>query len=315
MTSVSDSSPPDTANRCACCAEPLDGPPLHGRDFNHGIGDSFTVLTCGACGSGLTRPHVDEADLAGLYPSGYSAYELPERGLEALASRAIRGWQGYLGMRTPPLNALAQLPPGRIVDIGCGRGDVGATLLGRGWEVTGIEPSPEACAVAARRGIDARKGTLATVPLEFGTYDAAHFKHSLEHVSDPLAALRAAGASLRPAGLVLITVPNFGGWQARRLGSRWYHLDLPRHRTHFTPAGLVRLLERAGFTEMRTDVASSTMGLPFSLQYALFGRALFASGLGLRIAAAACTATYPLARALDRLGGGDLLHAVARRAR
>jgi hypothetical protein len=28
-------------------------------------------------------------------------------------------------------------------------------------------------------------------------------------------------------------------------GDRWYHLDVPRHRTHFTPGGLARLLERS----------------------------------------------------------------------
>ena len=79
------------------------------------------------------------------------------------------------------------------------------------------------------------------------TYDAAVFRHSLEHVTDPVGALRRVRKALRPGGLVLISVPNFGCWQRRRFGSRWHHLDLPRHRVHFTHAGLERALEKAGF--------------------------------------------------------------------
>ena len=40
--------------------------------------------------------------------------------------------------------------------------------------------------------------------------------------------------------------------QARLGGERWYHLDLPRHRVHFTPAGLDALLRGHGFTPTRT---------------------------------------------------------------
>lgn len=302
-----------SGSACPCCAAPLDGPSFDGRDLNHGIGDTVRVASCRGCGSGVTLPAVPEADLGTLYPSAYAAYDLPSTGLVALASRAVRAWQGRHALRSAPVEALADAPPGRAVDVGCGRGDLGETLLRRGWQVTGVEPSAEACAVAERRGLDVRAGTLATAALEPDAYDAASFRHSLEHVADPPAALAATWAALRPGGLLLISVPNFGGWQARRFRSRWYHLDVPRHRTHFTPPGLTRLLERAGFEEVRTSTSSSTMGLPFSIQYALVGRALFPSGLGLRLALLACLATYPVAWALDRIGGGDMLHALARR--
>ncbi|MEA2295894.1 MAG: hypothetical protein QOE86_3533, partial [Solirubrobacteraceae bacterium] len=47
--------------------------------------------------------------------------------------------------------------------------------------------------------------------------------------------------------------PNLDSWQARLAGPRWYHLDLPRHRTHFTARGAVRLLERSGFEVLRVE--------------------------------------------------------------
>jgi hypothetical protein len=52
---------------------------------------------------------------------------------------------------------------------------------------------------------------------------------------------------LRPGGALVVGVPNLASVQARVGGRRWYHLDLPRHRTHFTPAGLQALLDAGGF--------------------------------------------------------------------
>jgi 2-polyprenyl-3-methyl-5-hydroxy-6-metoxy-1,4-benzoquinol methylase len=84
-----------------------------------------------------------------------------------------------------------------------------------------------------------------------GSVDAVSLWHVLEHVEDPGTALRAVRAWLAPGGVLLVGVPNLASWQARLAGPRWYHLDLPRHRTHFTPTGLEALLEASGFTVER----------------------------------------------------------------
>jgi hypothetical protein len=95
----------------------------------------------------------------------------------------------------------------------------------------------------------------------------------------------------------------------------WFHLDLPRHRVHFTPEALERAFREAGLETVELSTSSSAVGLPASLQYRVFGRCLFPSGFGLRVASGLCALTVPLTRALDRTAGaGDLLHAVARRA-
>jgi hypothetical protein len=49
---------------------------------------------------------------------------------------------------------------------------------------------------------------------------------------------------------VLVGVPNLASVQASLGGERWFHLDPERHLVHFTPQGLVALLERAGFTDL-----------------------------------------------------------------
>jgi SAM-dependent methyltransferase len=77
------------------------------------------------------------------------------------------------------------------------------------WQMTGVEPSAEACAAARARGIDVRQGTLADAPLDQAAYDVAVLQHSLEHMTDPVADLQRVRAALWPDGVVLVTVPNF----------------------------------------------------------------------------------------------------------
>ncbi len=310
---------PDTtdtgaAGRCPLCATVLRAAAaIRGPDRHHGVPGEFEVAVCGGCGAGVTRPQVEPARLQDYYPSEYGAYEATRGRVLGLVSAAIRRWQAFRALRTRPLAALRGVAPGRAVDVGCGRGDFAATLIEAGWEVTGVEPSAEACAEASRRGVDARRGGVRDAALEPSSYDAAVFRHSLEHLDDPVGDLRLVAEALRPGGLVLIEVPNFGGWQARRFGSRWYHLDLPRHRQHFAVPALAGAVERAGLEALRLGTTTSTVGLPASVQYAIAGRCLFPTGLSLRAATGLCVFAYPLAWALDRIGGGDQLYAIARR--
>jgi SAM-dependent methyltransferase len=138
--------------------------------------------------------------------------------------------------------------------------------------MTGVEPSAHACEAARARGVDARAGTLATVALEPRAYDLIVFQHSLEHTLDPAGDLERVEAALAPGGLLAVTVPNFGSWQARRFRDRWFHLDLPRHRTHFTAAGARRLLQRQGFEVLRVEHLLLEHN-PFGLWQSLVNRA------------------------------------------
>ena len=302
--------PPDTS--ClACGSTAAPAARFAGHDRLHGLAGEVEVQICPECGSGTTIPRVVGAALAALYPRAYSPYSDAASGLVATVSRLVRARQGRVALRTFPLSVPAGRPAGRGLDVGCGRGDLAAQLGARGWSMVGIEPSPDACAAARARGVDARQGTLATVELEPASYDLVVFQHSLEHTDEPLGDLERVAAALAPGGIVVITVPNFGCWQARRFRSRWFHLDLPRHRTHFTRRGLERLFERADLRPQRIDTSTSTVGLPATLQYAIAGRCLFPAGLGLRVAAGLCVLALPLARLADRLGGGgDQLHAL-----
>ena len=299
---------------CPVCGAAPAPPRVGSPDRLHGTPGRFAVARCRRCGTGVTLPPAGAQELASFYPAGYGAYEARPHPLVDAISVVVQAAQRRAARRRPPLDAVAALPPGRGLDVGCGRGDTAAGLVGDGWRMTGIEPSSRACAVARQRGVDAREGVLATAALEPCAYDAAIFQQSLEHTDDPVGDLRRTHAALRPGAVLAVSVPDNGSWQARRLGGHWYHLDLPRHRVHFTAPSLARALAEAGFTDVRTSTSTSAVGLWASLQYRVWGHCLFPEGLALRIAAGLCALGLPLVRTADRLaGGGDLLHATARR--
>jgi 2-polyprenyl-3-methyl-5-hydroxy-6-metoxy-1,4-benzoquinol methylase len=67
-------------------------------------------------------------------------------------------------------------------------------------------------------------------------YDALLW-HVLEHLDRPAAALERIAGWLAPSGGLLLGLPNLASWQARLGGERWFHLDVPRHRTHSRSRG------------------------------------------------------------------------------
>jgi SAM-dependent methyltransferase len=302
----------------ACGARLLEPALLHGFDRLHATPGTFEVRVCSACGSGRTFPIVAAEEIGRLYPDSYNAHALPANPvLRTLATTLFR-WRDRRALRRPPLGILSRVSPGRLLDVGAARADLGVVLGSYGWTVTGLEPSAEACEEARGRGVHMIQGTLGSVDADdLGSgYDALVFRHSLEHVVEPKEDLGRARELLRPGGLLLIALPNFGSWQSRRFGSQWFNLDLPRHRSHFTPVGLERLLRDSGFEQVEIATSTTADGLPGSLEYRLFGRRLFRAGIPLYAMFLLALALVPLSAVANALGGGgDELDASALRPR
>ena len=294
----------------ACHGALATAPSVVTQDRMHSIPGSWPVHRCVACGSGTTLPLATEEQLDAFYPADYAPFDLPTGPLAA----AMRLMQKARD-RTFPLSSLAGTgPPRTLLDVGCGRGDLAASWIEAGWAVRGIEPSREAASVARRRGVDVIEGTLATVVLEPESVDAVVFRHSLEHVIDPLGDLRKVRAALRPGGRLAVIVPNWGSWQRRAFGEYWFPLELPRHRTHFTRQGLQAALAAAGFQAIDVRPATPYITTTWSLQFRLFERLLTDRGPSLLLGYAVSAPVSLVSRLLDTLlGGGDFLHAAAQR--
>ena len=61
---------------------------------------------------------------------------------------------------------------------------------------------------------------LAAMP---GRFDVLTMYHVLEHVPNPKAVLAGLKALTAPGALIVIEVPNVGGWEARFKGAHWHY--------------------------------------------------------------------------------------------
>lgn len=147
------------------------------------------------------------------------------------------------------LSRLKELgPPGRMLDVGCAGGHFLAAAREEGWEPWGIEVCVEMAALAAGRpGLRVFTSELADCPFPDCFFSAVHMGDVLEHLADPLGALREAWRILRPGGAAVVHAPV--SYAKLKPGDRAGLIPgQPYHLYEFDPVTLRAMLEKAGFT-------------------------------------------------------------------
>lgn len=81
-----------------------------------------------------------------------------------------------------------------LLDVGCGPGTITADLAGLVGQVTAIEPTPDALALArdfvTRSNVRFDVADVHALPYEDNTFDVVHAHQVLQHVHDPVGALK-----------------------------------------------------------------------------------------------------------------------------
>jgi predicted SAM-dependent methyltransferase len=215
---------------------------------------SYTLDRCRDCGTAAVAEHDDDGDLyvGGIYrptPARRDALLEPLRRL----------------LRRERLRFLRPLEPGaRVFEVGAGDGRFLAALARAGYEAEGLEPyRAQAPSVPL-----VRRTKLEETHLPADSQDAVVLWHVLEHLADPAGALLRVREWLARDGVLVVAVPNLASLQAELGRDRWFHQDVPRHRTHFTKRGMIALLERCGFRVERVHdllVDQSLIGMSQTL--------------------------------------------------
>lgn len=129
---------------------------------------------------------------------------------------------------------LEHLKPGdRLLDVGSGPGTITVDLAARGLEVTAVENTEEAIALtraeAERAGVSVRCLVDDVHALDFDddSFDVVHAHQVIQHVHDPVGALREMRRVCRPGGLVAVRDSDYHGFvwaPADPLLTRWLEL-------------------------------------------------------------------------------------------
>jgi SAM-dependent methyltransferase len=157
---------------------------------------------------------------------------------------------------------LLSLPPGRILDCGCGAGSNARILRDRGWRVTAVTIDPrEQGAVGqfceAVHLADLEKGL--PTGLE-GEFDAVLASHVLEHLAVPERLLREVHERLSPGGVLAVALPNIAHYRQRfsLLRGQFNYTETGQlDRTHlrfYTHRTAIQLLEQNGYELLKATV-------------------------------------------------------------
>lgn len=141
-------------------------------------------------------------------------------------------------------------PPARLLDVGCGAGDLMSVAQELGYEVTGIDISKTSAAICRQRHLDARAADFLACDFP-RRFDVITMWDVVAHLSDPAAFVSRARALLAPQGILLIKTPVSGDLSVS-LSNRWPRLagvilGAPSHCQYFDRESLSVLLSRARF--------------------------------------------------------------------
>ena len=159
---------------------------------------------------------------------------------------------------------LEEIPPGRVLEVGPGRGAVAARLVAAGHDYTGVEMSAgarEATADVLSATGEGRSRLVASLddlaPDE--TFDLVCAFEVLEHIEDDVGALGEWAARLRPGGHLLLSVP---AWPERFST----HDEEVGHLRRYSPEDLGRVAAAAGLVDV--DVRAYGFPLGYPLEHA-----------------------------------------------
>jgi ubiquinone/menaquinone biosynthesis C-methylase UbiE len=156
-------------------------------------------------------------------------------------------------------------PQARLLDVGCGTGNI-LDVLKQFGEAVGIDASPVALEFCRRRGLQhLHLGDVsARLPAPDESYDIVCAFDVLEHLEDDMKALAELQRVCQPGGHILLTVPALPIlWSA--------HDEALAHKRRYTKQKLSRLLRQAGLRLRKVSYTNALL-FPLALAYRLTGR-------------------------------------------
>jgi ubiquinone/menaquinone biosynthesis C-methylase UbiE len=147
------------------------------------------------------------------------------------------------------LALLPEVQGQRVLEVGCGTGNISLTLAHRGAAVVGLDRSGPMLARAQGKArgeglaITWVKGLASRLPFADGSFDGVMCVLALDFMADREGALREMVRVLRPGGFLSVAVLNrFSLWTLKRVIRAWFKPSWWREVRFLTPKELGRLL-------------------------------------------------------------------------
>jgi 2-polyprenyl-3-methyl-5-hydroxy-6-metoxy-1,4-benzoquinol methylase len=159
------------------------------------------------------------------------------------------------------LELLGELPPLRLLEVGCAEGRFLERAAALGHRATGLDFTARAVAEACARGLDAREGDVAALRAVLAPgdrFEAVAMFQIIEHLHDPEAVLRDLAGVAAPGALLLVGCPSDRRYSRRlahpdRVGSSDFWDWPPQHTLRWGERSLRSFLGRLGWRVERVE--------------------------------------------------------------
>ncbi len=141
----------------------------------------------------------------------------------------------------------ASTRPQRLIEVGCGNGDMLALMRDLGWEVSGVEFDPKCKNLVEMQGIPCHLGDIRELHYPTDTFDAIYTGNVIEHLIDPHSFVTECARILKSGGRFVCLTPNSTSFGHAYFKHNWRGLEPPRHLALFNLKNLTRLLKDNGF--------------------------------------------------------------------
>ena len=211
------------------------------------VSPTYSVLQCDRCRMARIDPIPSADELAKFYHESYS--------LGAFAENIGIDKKPYYTEKIARL--IREFAPAaqEVCEVGCSSGSLLYALSGQGWRVHGFELADSTARVARNAGLKVNTGEIPQG--QQSAADVVILRHCLEHTRDISEQLKQICNYLRPEGIFLMVVPNYGSCASRLFGRRWQWLNIPEHIWYFSPTGAAAILSRS---QLRVERISTTRG-------------------------------------------------------
>jgi len=237
-----------------------------------------TVRACVACGSNDAQPLGEKNRLAivscrrcaSVY-TPYSPWYSSEFYYHTYYEEEVLSPPAFVQTRLEEITAefARYRKTNRLLDIGCGAGNLLVAARKNGWNAQGLDVSSNAVTHVRELGFEVFQGELAEAQFPAGHFDVITAAEFLEHLPEPRTLLTEVARLLRPGGLFWTTTPHARGLSARVLGLKWRCIWPPEHLQLFSARGLKALLREVGFRDIRVQ---TTGGNPVEILHAFGGK-------------------------------------------
>lgn len=190
---------------------------------------TFIVCKCMQCELLFTNPRPTEDEIGPYYDfPDYFSHEDKARNLTQWIYNQVRKYS--LSQKIKLIESYSET--GRILDYGCGTGQLLFEAKINQWRVAGIEPNEK-----ARSQANSKLGNKVVANLndlkKDQYFDVITLFHVLEHIHDLRKTVKTLLKHLKDDGKLIIAVPNHESADAKRYGDFWAGWDVPRHLYHF----------------------------------------------------------------------------------